>query len=121
MHEGVFSFFIEARKRVPKALLSFAPVTLELIKAPIPSVPAPSAQRSLTQEQDPQEASVALKKPFDPGGAIKEEPKSSKAQLKRAGKLDPQRFKLDDQVMTKEGPAVVIRLTGADIPIDMLA
>ncbi len=52
---------------------------------------------------------MELKKPFEPGGTVKEsaKPKLSKAQLKRAGKLDPQRFKLEDQVMTKEGPAIV--------------
>ncbi len=75
---GIFPCLIEVRKNVPKALLSFTPVTLEFIKAPIPSVPAPFAQRSLTHEQDPREASVALKKPFDPGGAIKVKPVKTK-------------------------------------------
>jgi hypothetical protein len=115
MHQGVFPFLIELRKTVPKSLLSFEPATLELIK--LKAQPDP-----VTLEKVP---IAALPAPtlFDPGGSGEIEPKieiKTKAQLKKAGKLDPKRFKIDDKVMTLEGPAIVHRLTGAQIPLDSM-
>ena len=92
---------IELRKSVPKALLSFEPATLELIKikaAAAPVVPDAAPIVALPPVATP----LALLKPFDPGGGELEPPgpPKTKAQLKRAGKPDPKRFKVNDKVMT---------------------
>ena len=118
MHQGVFPFLIELRKTVPKALLSFEPATLKLIQ--IKAEPDPVI---LEKTEDEKVATpMPVLKPFDPGGGDKVPVAAikTKAQRKKAGKLDPQRFKINDTVMTREGPAIVERLTGDHIPSDSM-
>jgi hypothetical protein len=120
MLQGTYPFLIELRKSIPKALLSFEPATLELIKIKAEAAPVDSPTPVATPT--PVAVPVALLKPFDPGGGELEPPgpPKTKAQLKSAGKPDPTRFKVNDKVMTLEGPAIVVRLTGASIPKDSM-
>ena len=121
MHQGVYPFLIELRKSVPKALLSFEPATLELIKIKAEAAPVVTDAAPIVA-LPPVATPLALMKPFDPGGGELEPsgPAKTKAQLKSAGKPDPKRFKVNDKVMTLEGPAVVVRLTGDSIPKDSI-
>ena len=124
MHQGTYPFLIELRKSIPTALLSFELATLELIK--IKAVAAPVAAPTPVAALTPVAVPLALLKPFDPGGGAwggEQElpgPMKTKAQLKSAGKPDPTRFTVNDKVMTLEGPVLVVRLTGTNIPKDSM-
>jgi hypothetical protein len=92
MHQGVYPFLIELRKSVPKALLSFEPATLEVIK--------------LKAEPDPITLEIApvvappLSKPFNPGG----------------GKLEPSALVVDSGRLPPGAPAPPRPRYAPDVP-----